>query len=590
MASFDPHALYSHLVADLRSSIDPAAFERMLAGEQSWPEISFRERAATSIYTSFLKKFKGGMTRETKQKALVKFLQVSDLCKNWEYRSDENPCDDLLLGEFSHYLWKFWHPDNLNPLVDSPLQMLERAAVGPGAGLGSPGGDFYSKLFSSRLTTTSPTLYTWYKHYIKYFPVWKDAEELRNSQLGEPEIVRGNRLSFVPKNDDISRTICTEPVLNMFFQLGFCNILSSRLADFSGINLESQQFKNRELARKGSFDESYVTIDLSSASDSMALTMLKRFLPSDFFRLLDLVRSPWSQLPDGTWHEGGMISTMGNGSTFPLQTILFTCVVLSAFKADGLAPIFPRGNCCGTFGVNGDDIVVPKRICAKVLRLLHLLGFHINMDKTFVEGPFRESCGGDYFEGRNLRGVYVKSLSLPQERYSVINQLNLFSARTGIPLKSTVQALTKTVKFLPVPFWENDDSGIRIPLEAVKNQLAVSETGLYLYSSWTSKPPPVMTILERDIAIPKSFKPRIFNPHGLMIALLQGSVNDNTISLKPKVKKYYRKRCVAPSWDCLTVVTVEQLLGLSTQIAIPPLVGGVSLSRLKTVTYLNLFG
>jgi hypothetical protein len=63
------------------------------------------------------------------------------------------------------------------------------------------------------------------------------------TNLGEVDIVEGNRLDFVPKNDDISRSICVEPTLNMFFQLGFADILNSRLKEFAGIDLENQQFK-----------------------------------------------------------------------------------------------------------------------------------------------------------------------------------------------------------------------------------------------------------------------------------------------------------------------------------------------------------
>lgn len=589
MVSFDPHALYSNLCQDLSDSVGSACLDNFQKGMTDWPGISFQERAAASIFTSFLKKLENGMTKTTQQLALDKFLQISQKCKGWEKRMDQFG-DDFLLGELRASLNKFWLPNNIDPLVSHHYDILCKGGVGPGAGLGSPGGDFYSKLFSSDLTCTSLSLYQWYKRYTRAFPEWANAENIRLSSYGVPRIVKGNRLSFVPKNDDISRSICTEPVLNMFYQLGFGTILESRLEAFAGIRLKTQQFKNRELARKGSFSDSYVTIDLSSASDSMSIPMLKYLLPPDFFKWLEMLRSPECTLPNGQQHVGGMISTMGNGYTFPLQTILFTCIVLSAFKVDGLAPIFPRGLSEGNFGVNGDDIIVPKQISAKVLRLLHLLGFTPNKDKTFVEGPFRESCGGDYFNGKNLRGVYVKRLTTPQSRYSVINQLNLFSTRTGILLKRTVQSLTKTVKFLAVPLWESDDSGIRVPLEAVRKHLWKDENQSYLYMAWRSLPPPKLLLLEKLLLCPEPFKPRIYNPSGLLISILQGSVNENSIYLKPKVARYSQKPGVTSSWDSLAVSTAIELHEDYDSLTVRLFESRVDLSRFKTVTYLNLFG
>jgi hypothetical protein len=521
-----------------------------------------------------------GMTDQTKSAALDKFLSVNDSCRTWEYKDSEAYGDDFLLGEFKNYLWKFWHR-GINPLVDHPFDILSRGGVGPGSGFQADGTDFYTKFFSSKLSFTNPSLYFWYRRYISAFPEWLSAESLRSLTHGEAYSVEGNRLDFVPKNDGISRSICVEAPLNMYFQLGFAEILNERLNEYLGIDLRYQQFKNRELAKKGSLDGSWATIDLSSASDSISLSMLRRFLPPDFFKWLVLMRSTHSRLPDGRLQELHMVSTMGNGFTFPLQTIIFSCAVMSAFRLSGVKPVYPRGVLEGNFGVNGDDIVVPTEIYPKVCRLLQLLGFNLNRDKTFCEGPFRESCGGDYFDGRNLRGVYIKTLSGPADSYSVINQLNLFSTRTGILLPKTVQYLLLRVKWRPVPLWEDDSCGVKVPFSVAKRYVRIDkDTQSILYFAWTSIPPPKLRIGDGTIFTPRGFKRRQYNPHGLLLSILQGSVNSMSINLRPKVVRYRTKPRVAPNWD----IPFEDL-----PVTVHRFARWFVGRRWESATYLNLF-
>lgn len=571
----DPHALSSYLLSDLSDQLSPESFTRVKEDEDLWPGISFKEAACLSIRKSLLKKLEAGMTEETKRAALEKFLMVDSDCKKWSLQFLDYG-DDLLFGEFKQLLNKFWFP-KLQPIVDHDYDCLAKGSIGPGSAVGASGGDFYTKFFASKLTCTSPHLYSMYRRYIRGFPEWANGETIRQLNMGEAVVVEGNRLDFVSKNDDISRTICVEPTLNMFYQLGFAAILNRRLMGFAGIDLKTQQFKNRELARIGSWDGSFSTIDLSSASDSISVRMLEASLPRGFLTLLKRYRCTHSRLPDGTLHELGMISTMGNGYTFALQTILFTCVVLAAFRLSGMAPRFPRGLEYGNFGVNGDDIVVPTAITPKVLQLLRLLGFVTNKAKTFVEGPFRESCGGDFFNGRNLRGVYIKTLNCPQDIYSAINQLNLFSTRTGLRLTRTVQFLANNVRFLPVPCWESDDAGIRVPLSLLRKPYNLHpDTQSIQYYAWKPKQTCKIRIMDSALHIPRSLKRRIFNPSGLHIAFLQGSIDSHSISVRVDAVVYRRKRLIAPNWDALPTVH--------------PLAGWFNWRQWNTAVYFNLLG
>lgn len=506
-----PTALLTDLHSDLAAVLGSERLGEILACKELWPDASFKEAACWSIAKSFLKKYEVANSAELDGKALLKFLQVNSACENWTLQLT-NSWDEVLVGEVRRALYDFFHESGW-PIGDSLWDCFQHGKTGPGASIGASGGDFYSKMFSSTLTCTRQSLYLAYKNYIRNYPEWSNAELLRQEHYGSPRVVEGNRLSFVPKNDQISRTICVEPSLNMFAQLGYGHVIERRLLSAWGINLADQPFKNRELARLGSLGFGLVTIDLSSASDSMSLRMLECVLPKHVFGMLNMLRSPRCQIPGIGQVELHMVSTMGNGFTFPLQTTLFSAIVLSAFRARGIEPRFPRGKDCGNWGVFGDDIICPTEVVRDVLRLLTLLGFTINQDKTFVEGPFRESCGADYFLGRNLRGVYVKRVQTQQDRVAVINQLNLFSTRTGIQLPRTVQRLMRTIRYMPVPRWENDSSGVKVPFSLVQGKLPVSkDTGSLLY--------------------------RRYEPVGSKIRVLEGKV------ITPKGKKLDRKSVV----------------------------------------------
>lgn len=567
----NPGALYANLLVDLKKiGIDVDLFQRL---DTFPPDSSLKEVASYSILKSLLKKFQHENSDAQDKAALDKFLTINFNCAKWEARYRDT-WDELLVGELKSTLYSFFHVDNRVPIFDSLDEFFHNGRVGPGAAIGARGGDFYTKMFASPLTCTSHGLYLAYKNYIRNFPEWTNAENIRKEHFGEARVVAGNRLSFVPKDDKISRSICVEPSLNMFAQLGAGHVLERRLLSAYGISMADQPFKNRELARKGSLDCGFVTCDLSSASDSLSLRMLKAVLPRHVYDMLGFLRSPTCEV-DGARHELQMVSTMGNGFTFPLQTLLFSAVVVTAFRARDRKIEYPRGSALGNWGVFGDDIICPVELWPDVKRLLDFLGFTINYNKTFVEGPFRESCGSDFFRGVNVRGVYVKRLRSMQDSYAVINQLNLFSTRTGVFLPKTVQYLLSKVRCLYVPRWDNFDSGLQVPQSIVSGLLRADK---HVQSLAYRRYEPVgekIRIAESSIWVPKRSKPRIYNPSGLFISFLQRSVNSYKIGVRHDTVSYREKLGIAPFWDALP--TVHRLTGW------------INWQRWETAVYMNFY-
>jgi hypothetical protein len=510
-----------------------------------WPGMTIQQAASVSIRKSIVSKWTLKNSDAADKAALEKFLTQNKKCKEWSLPSSDKTetRTEMLINGFKRAVWDFWLRQGY-PLVDHPYDLISHGKIGPGANLLANGGDFYTKFFSSPLTCTSESLYNWYRRYIANFPEWSNAENIRLQHFGGARVVTGNRLSFVPKNDKISRCICVEPTLNTYFQLGFAHHLESRLRERFGINLRDQQFKNRDLARLGSITDGLVTLDLSSASDSISLQMVRQLFPSDFVRWLEMLRCPNVEIPKVGTVEMHMLSSMGNGYTFPLETMIFAAVVSACANFRGI----PLGNASSgnVWGVFGDDIICPKLIASDVIHLLDILGFSVNTDKSFVEGPFRESCGSDFYLGTNIRGVYLKTLDTMPSRYSAINQLLRFSTRTGIALTRLIQRLLTTVKKLFVPPWENKDSGIHCPKSLAPSTKDKDTQSVFYYRLEPFVPR--IRILESSFVVPRGQRRRIYNLSGLLISLLQGSVDSCSIGVRTNTVPYRKKRRIAPYW------------------------------------------
>lgn len=567
MGLINPNALYDDLLRDLTDVVrDPAIFGLPTAP----PDASIKEVAAHTLAKTFYKKFVDVVEPTADATALSKFLSVNDRCKLWTMPL-LSEWDSILVGELKRSIYDFWFRKGY-PLVNHVEDLLDHAMTGPGAAVGAIGGDFYTKLFSSPLTATSPILYNAYENYFNQSTDWAVAENLRRHVYGEVEIVHGSYFHFVPKQNDVSRLICVEPSLNIYYQKGFGRILERRLVDHYGIDFAKAPGKNQELARAGSIVGSHATIDLSSASDSLSVLMLKEFLPPDFLVWLKLLRSPIGVLKKrvGNMEPGlvefGMISSMGNGFTFPLQTMFFSCIVAACLRARSNQPMpadtlgasvfevpvevqFHRFPGASEWSVFGDDIVCPTSIVKDVLRLLAITGFEVNASKTFVEGLFRESCGRDFFKGFDVRGFYVKRMKTTQDRYAIINGLNLWCAKTEIPLWRTVQHLLRTVRYQPVPPSENDDAGIKVPFQIAGAGLRRDEdTQSVMYRRSVSRAQK-LRFVDGRVYGPKGAKRRTYNPSGLLISFLQGSVKSGVVHIRHGVNHYSAKWGIVPHWD-----------------------------------------
>lgn len=280
------------------------------------------------------------------------------------------------------------------PLLQVEEEIWGLCRFGPGAtfGSGGPKGVHILSKIAGRQTVTQECLPLAARVLRDYFPNW--AKRLIEEKVTF-SITPGNRLEFVPKDKQKCRQIAVEPSLNLFLQMGVGNWLARRCRTF-GIDLRDQT-RNRSLAKLGSLSGDWATIDMSDASNRISRNVVKALVPRDWYSMLNRIRSQSGRTPSGEWIDYEMFSSQGNAFTFPLETIIFWSIARSV--TDELS-------------VYGDDIVVPTWAFAEVVRRLNMFGFLTNDSKSYSTGFFRESCGGDYIKGFDVRPYYYKADAL----------------------------------------------------------------------------------------------------------------------------------------------------------------------------------
>lgn len=229
------------------------------------------------------------------------------------------------------------------------------------------------------------------------------------------ELVDSSVMFTVPKSSEIDRVACKEPEVNMFLQRGIGCYFRDRLKRIARIDLRDQT-PNQMYAYEGSTSRGrdLSTLDLSSASDSISESLVVELLPPAWFLLCNKVRVKSTILPDGTVHQLNMFSSMGNGFTFELESLLFYAIaraVSNLLRNPELVSVY------------GDDLIVGTDVAPFLQRVLAWFGFKLNSKKSFWKGKFRESCGAHWYSGHDVTPFYLrKSMSHQTE---LINQLNL---------------------------------------------------------------------------------------------------------------------------------------------------------------------
>ncbi len=493
---------------------------------KSYRKSSLSNFRCFALRKSILKKFVSGSTQHLSDAAINDFVERNNNMRDVDY-FELNHKTLSLARDILHriFLSGEWQSNVLT--LNSCVQY---GYTGPGSSRGTKSTDFVGKLFDSKLTVTSNMLY---RHYVSALsPRWLQANFVREANHSV-EVVSGNRLSTVPKDSTRERTICTEPSLNMYYQLGAKFVIEDLLRKFYKIDISNQSDKNKLMAKRASIDGALCTIDLKDASDGISLSLCEYLLPKETFNVLSLIRSSTTETPSGNIYKLNMISTMGDGFTFPLMTIIL-CALAEADHQ--LINVSLRNGY--NFGVFGDDIIIPNASYHRFADLLSIAGFVVNTSKSFFTGNFRESCGGDYFKGHDVRGIYIKVFNNEANVYSAFNRLLRWSVRFDIPLNRTLRYLKGLANFRPIPFDASDDSGFKIPSVYLKARKTTRSGSIY----YRSLEPVKRTYKIGDQHV---------NHYGALLGALGGYVRNQKVNLRARNGdvKYRVVKKHTPCWD-----------------------------------------
>lgn len=345
---------------------------------------------------------------------------------------------------------------------------------------------------------------------------------------------RSSRLRFVPKNLKTARSICMEPNTIMFFQQAvmrrFLELVSdSTMSKF--IDIRSQE-RNKGLALAGSSTSEIDTLDLSAASDSVTLELVKGIFPASWLIPMLATRSRDVILPNGDLFHPKKFAPMGSAICFPTQCLIFASVCIYAaclytYEVENVDDDFldwmtpaviarvislfwekPGYYKIGfqPLAVYGDDICVDRKLTDKVKLILSRLGFIVNESKSFVGSQaFRESCGGYYLAGNDITPLYftVKGVKAKLTPSHIVSHVHLINESRARGYKHLYRFLHKTLMSWECPWrfrnttsWKNsipyvsdpDRFGIYVPGEVSNKHLTFREHPDYQrteYRCWT---------------------------------------------------------------------------------------------------------
>lgn len=459
-------------VSSFLSLLRARNFDALLMLADSWASQKYETRHEHFVKNQFaalVRKYPWGrlVKADPEATAIKKFLSAEHKCSriNQRFKARRNQNRGVREHELHQMRHFISYVIGCEPRIDA---IMQNATFGPGASIGvSRSTNFARKLLAEKWSVTPGAFTIGYVAMMnnvhfrsviipEHAPFTSgdgDYALERERYREKASIVSHNKITFVPKTAMTHRTIAIEPLINGFIQKGI-DISLRHCLKRVGIDL-SDQSRNQDFARQGSKPgdlDPFCTIDLSSASDSISIELCREILPPDWFYLLDSTRSKEYELK-GTRYSYHKFCSMGNGFCFPLETLIFA----AACSAVG------AGRPGIDYLVYGDDIIVRKSAYEPLVSLLGYLGFKINMEKTFSEGPFRESCGADWYEGEDVRPFTLDfDLSQTQNIFKVLN-LSRRSWRTELFFSGVrsflVNLIPKTLR-LYRPFTGAADTGI----------------------------------------------------------------------------------------------------------------------------------
>lgn len=300
-----------------------------------------------------------------------------------------------------------------------------------------------------------------YPDYFFYSPTHL-ADEMVKLEESNESIPRA-RVCLVPKDSRGPRVISCEPAELMYIQQGLMRklyeVIETHPLTKGLINFESQEI-NRELARWSSILGCWATLDLSDASDRVSLALVRKIFPANWVEALEACRSEETILPNKEVVKLQKFAPMGSSCCFPVEALTFWAIATASIRTTPGSDkervrndIFPGNHHDPReVFVYGDDIICAVSNYSIVMEALESVGLKVNADKCYWKGKFRESCGGDYYDGKNVAPVRFKKLLTSSLRsvFTAVDLCNNFIAKFGE--EDSYRLIYFLEKFVGTPF------------------------------------------------------------------------------------------------------------------------------------------
>lgn len=241
------------------------------------------------------------------------------------------------------------------------------------------------------------------------------------------------KLAGVPKNIDTDRLIGMEDPWQMSRQKVLQMEMLRKNASTKCIFTKHQRV-NCALAYIGSKYGFIATIDSTRASDLISDAVQHDLFPASYMHLLDQVRTPFV-IGDLAKDDIATQGLMGCATTFENECAWFLCLALAAkdmyeqgserypsYKSLTAEQWLDVQTSCELTddelrsvkylvtthkpAIVGDDVALPVEYAETFMDVLHALGGSPNPDKSFWSGAFRESCGAEWYDGRDVSPAY----------------------------------------------------------------------------------------------------------------------------------------------------------------------------------------
>lgn len=285
-----------------------------------------------------------------------------------------------------------------------------------------------------------------------------------------------SKLWRVPKTSVTDRVISIEPTALVTLTLAYGQQIRNLLRKRWSVDLRNQGI-NQFLAHFA-WSCGLATVDLSSASDSVSTGVILLLFPPYWAELILSLRTLKYFVPETqTTHTSEKTAGMGNGLTFPLETVIFHAAIRAVCKYNKVDNIL-----CSTYG---DDMIIYEELVPDLIALLTDLGFSVNTKKTHTgkEDCIRESCGKHFYKDECIDPVYIKEGSSTLNE-AIRNHNRLFRWMHKHNLNEYVGLLGILRKDCPVDLYQVIEERFNLDTRQFEEVIPENDTGfLVSYSN-----------------------------------------------------------------------------------------------------------